>query len=275
MRDAAHVLELRQAVEALDSNAQIIAKIENQEAIRNLDAIIGASDAILIARGDLGTEIAFEELPILQRRIVKRCHQLGKRSIVATQMLESMIANPMPTRAEVTDVANAAYEDADALTLTGETSAGQFPVECVEALVRITARIERSGGLGYGSLVQLHDDRQKTANAAVTLVDSLSNACLVVLTRRGVMANHAALFRPRTRSFFAFSPKERVCRQLALTRGIRSFKIPFAATIDETVRRAVACLREAGLVHPGTRLVIVSDILSDDLAANSILLHHA
>lgn len=275
VRDAAHVRELRTAVEALESNAQIIAKIEDQEAVRHIDSIIHAADAIMIARGDLGIEVDFEELPILQRRIIRRCHELGRRVIVATQLLESMLQNPTPTRAEVTDCSNAVYEEADALMLSGETSIGKHPHRCVEVLVKIAVRIERSGGLGYGQQVQLRDERRKTANAAVTLADSLTDARLVVLTRRGVLANHTAMLRPRTKDFYAFTPRERVCRQLALTRNVTAFRLPFAAGIDETIKRAAAHLVESGEVNPGTPLVIVSDILSDHIAANSILLHHA
>lgn len=275
VRDAAHVRELREAMEALEGEAQIISKVEDQEAVRNIDAIIKISDVIMIARGDLGIEVDFEDLPILQRRIVKRCHELGTRVIVATQLLESMITNPTPTRAEVTDVMNAAYEEADCLMLSGETSVGRYPERCVEAIVRIASRIERSGGHGFGQSVILRDERQKTARAAVTLADSLADARLVVLTRRGVLANHVALMRPRTGSFFAFTPKETVCRQLSLTRGIRAFRISFASNIEETIQRATEHLRKAELVKPGTPIVIVSDILSDHFAANSILLHHA
>ncbi len=275
VRDAAHVKQLREAMEALEGEAQIVAKIEDQEAVRNIDAIIRTADVIMIARGDLGIEVDFEDLPILQRRIVKRCHELGTRVIVATQLLESMITNPTPTRAEVTDVMNAAYEEADCLMLSGETSVGRYPERCVEALVRIASRIERSGGHGFGQNVILRDERQKTARAAVTLADSLPDARLVVLTRRGVLANHIALMRPRTSAFYAFTPKETVCRQLSLTRGIRAFRISFASNIEETIKRATDHLRELDLVRPGTPIVIVSDILSDHFAANSILLHHA
>jgi pyruvate kinase len=275
VRDAAHVRELREAMEAMGGTAQIVAKIEDQEAVRNIDAIIHASDVIMVARGDLGIEVEFEELPMLQRRIIRRCHELGTRVIVATQLLESMISNPTPTRAEVTDVMNAAYEEADCLMLSGETSVGRYPDRCVEALVRISKRIERSGGLGFGNQVILQEERQKVAKAAVTLADSLPDARLVVLTRRGVLANQTAMLRPHTSGFFAFTQNERVCRQLALTRGIQPFVLHFADTIDETIKRATERLRELDLVRPGTALVIVSDILSDHFAANSILLHHA
>jgi pyruvate kinase len=186
-----------------------------------------------------------------------------------------MITNPTPTRAEVTDVMNAAYEEADCLMLSGETSVGRYPERCVEALVRISSRIERSGGHGFGQNVLLRDERQKTARAAVTLADSLPDARLVVLTRRGVLANHVAMLRPRTSGFYAFTPTERVCRQLSLTRGVRAFKLAFASNIEETIARVSDLLRKEELVRPGTPIVIVSDILSDHFAANSILLHHA
>lgn len=274
VRDGAHICELRDAMRALEGEAQIIAKIEDQEAIRNIDSIINEADVIMIARGDLGTEVEYEELPILQRRIVKRCHELGTRVIVATQLLESMITNPTPTRAEVTDVMNAAYEEADCLMLSGETSVGRYPERCVEALVRISSRIERSGGHGFGMNVHLQDERQKSARAAVTLADSLPDARLVVLTRRGVLANHVAMLRPRTSGFFAFTPTDQVCRQLALTRGVRAFKMSFASNIEETIERLSTLLRKQDLVRSGTPVVILSDIISDHFAANSILLHH-
>jgi pyruvate kinase len=275
VRDAAHVRELRDAMNALEGDAQIIAKIEDQEAVRNIDAIIAEADVVMIARGDLGTEVEFEELPLLQRRIVKRCHELGTRVIVATQLLESMITNPTPTRAEVTDVMNAAYEEADALMLSGETSVGRYPLRCVEALVRITNRIERTGGHGFGQGMLLRDERRKVARAAVTLADSLPDARLVVLTRRGVLANQVAMLRPRTAGFHAVTPREGVCRKLALTRGVIPMKMAFSANIEETIGRVSRQLLDAGQVRSGTPLVIVSDILSDHFGANSILLHHA
>ncbi len=275
VRDGAHVRELRDAMLALEGDAQLVAKVEDQEAIKNIDAIISEADVIMIARGDLGTEVEFEELPLLQRRIVKRCHELGKRVIVATQLLESMITNPTPTRAEVTDVMNAAYEEADCLMLSGETSVGRYPERCVDALVRISTRMERAGGQGFGQSMLMREERQKVARAAVTLVDSLPDACLVVLTRRGVLANMVSMLRPRTAGFYAITPKESVCRQLALSRGIRPIKLSFSSNIEETIQRVTAQLLKDGMVRLGTPIVIVSDILSDHFGANSILLHHA
>jgi pyruvate kinase len=275
VRDCAHVRELRETMTSLDGEAQIIAKLEDQEAVRNLDSIIREADVIMIARGDLGTEVEFEELPLLQRRIIKRCHEIGTRVIVATQLLESMIQNPTPTRAEVTDVMNAAYEEADVLMLSGETSVGRYPVRCVDALVRIITRIERTAGQGFGQTMLLTDERRKVARAAVTLADSLPEARLVVLTRRGVLANQLAMLRPRTTGFFAVTPRETVCRQLALTRGVRPIKMAFSTNIEETIKRASNELLKQDLVRKGTPIVIVSDVLSDHFGANSILLHHA
>ncbi|MGA0900533.1 MAG: pyruvate kinase [Luteolibacter sp.] len=275
VRDAAHVRELRDAMEGLGGDAHLIAKLEDQEAIRNMDAIIREADIIMIARGDLGTEVEFEELPLLQRRLVKRCHELSKRVIVATQLLESMITNPTPTRAEVTDVMNASYEEADALMLSGETSVGRYPLRCVEALVRISTRMERSGGHGYGDHVLLQDERQKVASAAVELADSLANSRLVVLTRRGVLANQVAMLRPKTPGFYAFTPREEVCRQLSITRGVQAIRLGFSSNVEETVKKVTDHLLAEGLVNTGTPMVIVSDIFSDHFAANSILLHHA
>ncbi len=275
VRDAAHVRELRDAMKALEGDAQIIAKIEDQEAIRNIDAIIGEADIIMIARGDLGTEVEFEELPLLQRRIIKRCHELGTRVIVATQLLESMITNPTPTRAEVTDVMNAAYEEADALMLSGETSVGRYPVRCVEALVRISTRMERTGGQGFGQGMLLREERQKVARAAVMLADSMPDTRLVVLTRHGVLANYVAMLRPRTSGFYAVAPKESVCRKLALNRGVHAMKIAFSSNIEETIQNVSRQLLQEDLVRSGTPIVILADILSDHFGANSILLHHA
>lgn len=275
VRDAAHVCELRDAMEALGGEALLVAKVEDQEAIKHIDSIIHESDVIMIARGDLGTEVEFEELPLLQRRIVKRCHELSTRVIVATQLLESMIQNPTPTRAEVTDIMNAVYEEADALMLSGETSVGRYPLRCVEALVRVSKRMERSGGHGFGENVLLRDERQKVAHAAVGLADSMPDACLVVLTRRGVLANQVAMMRPRTNGFYAIAPKTEVCRNLSLTRGVCPIHLPFAGNVKDTVTQVTAHLLKEDLISTGTPMVIVSDILSSHFAANSILLHHA
>src|SRR5207249_6545566 len=145
-------------------------------AVGAITEMIEGADAIMIARGDLAIECPMEELPIIQRRIVKSCIRLGKPVIVATQLLESMITNPLPTRAEITDVANAVFEQADALMLSGETTIGRYPIECVEVLRRVAMRIERSGGAGYAENALLQNVRQKTVASAVALANSLPDS---------------------------------------------------------------------------------------------------
>jgi pyruvate kinase len=274
VRDAGHVRELRAAIAKLGGHAQIVSKLEDQEAMRNLDSIIEASDVIMVARGDLGIEVHIEELPILQRKIVKRCLNKGKRVIVATHMLESMISNPTPTRAEVTDVANAVFEEADALMVSGETSVGKYPVECLEILNRVARRIERSGGMNFAKESTLQTDKQKTIRSAIQLADSMPKAVLAVFTRSGATAHHTALMRPRT-PIFAFTPEEQVRRFLTLSRGVRSFCIDFETTPRLTIAKGIETLRQERDIKPGTPVIVVSDTLQDERAVNTILLEHA
>src|SRR4030095_2790268 len=188
-REASDIDTRRGVLREHHCSERIVAKIEDQLAVRNINDIIRRTDLVMVARGDLGIECPMEDLPIIQRRIVKRCIMYGVPVIVATHMLESMISNPVPTRAEVTDVANAVYEEADAITLSGETTVGKYPLKCVEALVRISKRIEGSGGLGFAADAILEDNRQKTVRSAVLLANNLPNAKIVIFTRRGTMAD--------------------------------------------------------------------------------------
>jgi len=274
VRDADHVRQLRAAMKERGGDAQIISKIEDQEAVRNIDDIISESDAIMVARGDLGIEVNIEELPIIQRKIVKRCLRLGTRVIVATHMLESMISNPLPTRAEVTDVSNAVFEEADSVMLSGETSVGKYPVECVEILDRIATRIERSGGMGYGADALLRTERQKTVRAAVQLADSIPDARMVVFTRRGFMPVQTALLRPQSR-IYAFAPDASTCRQVNLARGVTSRRIDFSDNPEETLATAVEMLKAEHDVEPGTPLVVISDMTQKGAVVDSVLLVHA
>ncbi len=274
VRDAAHVNELRSEMEKLGGRSNIISKVEDQEAIRNIDDIIEASDVIMIARGDLGIEVHVEELPIIQRKIVNRCHVLGRRVIVATHMLESMITNPTPTRAEVTDVSTAVYEEADAIMLSGETSVGEHPIRCIETLDRIAKRMEREGSIGNGKLAVLETDKQKVVHAALSLADSIPNAEIVVFTRRGLMATQCALLRPEA-TIHAFAPEAIVCRQLALARGIEANSIPFHEAPLDTINDAVTFMRDNNIVEEGTPLIVVSDTLRQSKMVDSILLIYA
>ncbi len=271
-RSPEDIVELRTFLSNQGSSARIIAKIEDQSAVRNLEGIVRAADAVMVARGDLGVECALEELPIIQRKMIKMSIHLGKPVIVATHLLESMISSPMPTRAEVTDVANAVYEQADAIMLSGESAMGRYPVECVEILDRVARRIERSGGAGYGNDVLIDRISQKTTQAAITLANSLTNSRLVVFTRRGFMAGYASSQRPLRAAIFAFSPSVDVCRRLTLDWGVTALPLTFAENPGQTVDEAERTLREKGLVKSGDQLVIVSDVLAGEFLYDSIQL---
>jgi len=272
VREKSDIEQLRKLLSKKKSRAQIVAKIEDQLAVRSIDKIIESTDVIMVARGDLGIECPLEELPIIQRRIVKNCLRLGKPVIVATQLLESMITNPMPTRAEITDVANAVFEQADALMLSGETTIGRYPVECVEVLRRVAIRIERSGGAGYAENVPLEDTRQKMVASAVTLANSLHDSKLVVFTLQGRMARYASNLRPLRAPIFAFTSSEEVYRQLALYWGTFPVRADFPHSPDKAIAAAEKFLRKRKWVKPGDRIVIVSDVQMGRALIDSIQL---
>src|SRR6476661_1571471 len=215
-RQTSDLKALRRVLKKAKSSAKVVAKIEDQSAVRNILGMIEEADVVMIARGDLGIECPMEELPIIQRKIVKSCLRIGKPVIVATHMLESMIVNPVPTRAEITDVSNAVFEQADAIMLSGETSTGRYPVDCVKVFDRVARRIERSGGAGYGQDAILEDKREKTVASAVVLANSLLRATLVVFTHHGTMAHYAANLRPEHAPIFAFTCSEIVYRQIVI-----------------------------------------------------------
>lgn len=260
VREKSDIDELRGLLAKKKSKAQVVAKIEDQLAVRSINKMIGGADVIMVARGDLGIECPMEELPIIQRRIVKSCIRLGKPVIVATQLLESMVQNPMPTRAEITDVANAAYEQADALMLSGETTVGRYPVECVEVLNRVAVRTERSGGAGYAEDAILEDDRQKTVASAVVLANSLHDSKLVVFTRHGRMARYVSNMRPQRAPIYAFTESDEVYRQLAICWGTFAARIGFSDDPNATIQEAEKFLKKNKLALPGNRLVVISDM---------------
>src|SRR5437667_5343266 len=275
VRQKSDLEELRRALVKRKSKALTIAKIEDQLAVRAIGDMIEGADAIMIARGDLGIECPMEELPIIQRRIVKSCLRLGKPVIVATQMLESMITNPLPTRAEITDVANAVFEQADAIMLSAETSLWRDPVECVRVLNRVALRIERSGGAGYAAEAILEDDRQKTVASAVALANSLERAKLVVFTRHGTMARNVSNIRPENAPIFGFTSSERVYRQLSILWGVYPVRINFADDPNATIEVAEKFLRQHNLTVAGDQLVIISDIRVGDERIDSVQLRAA
>ena len=271
-REKADVEAMRAELQRLGSGGRVIAKVEDQHAVKHVRDIIGAADAVMVARGDLGIECPMEELPIIQRRIVKTCIKVGKPVIVATHMLESMITNPLPTRAEITDVSNAVYEQADAIMLSGETSVGKYPVQCVEVFDRVARRIERSGGAGFAREAIIEGARQKTAAAAVNLANNFPHAKILVFTYAGNMAQYVSHLRPTGAPIHAFTPDERVCRQLALPYGVLAHRLGFRPEPDENVFAAEAALLLKGEAQSGDHLIVITDIVEGDRRHASVQL---
>jgi pyruvate kinase len=261
VRNAEAVNQARQILEeAGGHHARLIAKIENQEGIDNFDAILEAADGIMVARGDLGVEIEFSDLPAAQRMIVRKCALAGKPVIVATHLLESMIQNPMPTRAEVSDVANAVYETADAIMLSGETATGTYPVRCVEVLDKIARRTEKEQGLGFERERKPASIREELARAACRLADSLDAPAIVVMTRRGLLGQMVSSFRPKRSIIYAFTNMSTTRRKLWLSRSVVPFKMDFSSDPEKTVAAAFERLRQRNRVLPGDPIVVVSDV---------------
>jgi pyruvate kinase len=266
---------LRRVLKKAGSTARVVAKIEDQSAVRHIGQMIKEADVVMIARGDLGIECPMEELPIIQRKIVKQCLRIGKPVIVATHMLESMIENPVPTRAEITDVANAVFEQADAIMLSGETSMGRYPVECVKVFDRVARRIERSGGAGYGQDAILENARQKTCASAVVLANSLSRAKLVVFTHHGTMAGYVSNLRPHNAPIFAFTSNEAVFRQIVMSWGTHPVMLEFADDPNETIESAIKYLHDQKLSEAGDNLIVLTDMAGGRDKVDSIQLRRA
>jgi len=271
VREARDIQQLRAVIENSGRQPLIVAKIEDQQALENLDAIVAACDGVMVARGDLGIEVPYEELPIIQRRIVKHCLRVGRAVIVATHMLESMIENPLPTRAEVTDVANAVFEQADAIMLSGETTVGKYPLKCVEVFDRIARRIERSGGANYQERAELASPRQKLVKSAVVMADELKADAILVFTVHGPMARYTAWMRPRWSPIYALCPSPEIAASLTLNRGVTPFVVKFSASQpEETIHQALAMLEKRGNLKKGNTIVIIGSIATGDQMIDAV-----
>ena len=272
VREAKDIAVLRAFLSEKKSRCRIIAKIEDQSAIDNLDSIVTACDALMVARGDLGIECPFEELPVIQRRAVRACLAQGRPVIVATHMLESMISQPVPTRAEITDVANAVFELADCVMLSGETTIGKYPLECVQMLDKIARRIEREESGESRPPAVFTGERMKVLHSAVVLANELPRSKLLTFTRHGFMAQGLAMLRPVHSPIIAFTPSPEVFRQLRLLRGVAPVLMPLASEPDVTIENAIALLRREGRIVPGDKLIVATDIVSQDRLVDSVQL---
>ena len=262
VRRAEDVEMLRKHLGRKAGKVKIIAKIEDAEGVENIEDIVRVSDGVMVARGDLGVEIDIAELPNVQRRIVRLCQEHGKRSIVATHLLESMIENPIPTRAEATDVANAVYEEVDAVMLSGETSVGKHPQRCVGYLDSIARASERYPGLGFARARERDGEKSHLASAAVELAESIGARGIVVITRRGVMADHVTACHPQGVPIYAFTNDSSTRRRLMLNRHLVSHRTAFSSDPEKTLRTAFRALRQREDFASSDRVVVLSDILA-------------
>ena len=271
VREARDLLQLREYFAGVNPPPLVIAKIEDQQAVKNLDEIVREADGIMVARGDLGIEIPYEELPIVQRRIVKTCLHVGKPVIVATHMLESMIDSPMPTRAEVTDVANAVFEQADAIMLSGETTVGKYPLKCIEVFNRIAERIERSGGANFHDHAELTQARQKVVKSAVVMANELKAEAILVFTRHGSMARFTGWLRPRYSKVYGLCARDNIARGLSLSWGVTPMVIPFdMINPQNTIESALKIMIDGGHLKKGNTVVIIGSILVGDQIVDAV-----
>ena len=259
VRSAADVKALRTLIEARASQAWVIAKIEKAEAVAALDEILAEAHGVMVARGDLGVEIGAADVPLLQKRIILAALERGKPVITATQMLESMIQSPEPTRAEASDVANAILDGTSAIMLSGETAVGAHPVEAVRVMDRIALAVEPS--LGYRHEIPTADDEptidQAMSNAACDVAEALSASAILVPTFSGHTASAVARLRPQ-RAIVALTHKRESLRHLALEWGVTPLTIPETTDVEDLWSRSIAAAREAGVVASGERVVITA-----------------
>ncbi|MBA59291.1 MAG: pyruvate kinase [Gammaproteobacteria bacterium] len=262
VREVADIRELKEILGNKTGKIKIIAKIEDASGVENIDEIISESDGIMVARGDLGVEINVAELPNVQRMIVKKCAESGKRVIVATHLLESMISNPIPTRAEVTDVANAIYEEVDAIMLSGETTIGKHPIRCVEQLVEIAEATESFTGLNFTSLLKSENDKQNIAITAVDLAESIKAKGIVVITRRGKMADLVTNCHPQKTRIYAFTNDSQTRRRLVLNRNLSAYRTAFSSDPEKTLQTAFGVLKKRAAMIKNDKVVVISDALA-------------
>ena len=259
VRSGADVRALRTLIEAAGSAAYAIAKIEKGEAIASLDDILAESHAVMVARGDLGVEIGAADVPLLQKRIIQKALERGKPVITATQMLESMIHSPEPTRAEASDVANAILDGTSAVMLSGETAMGDYPLEAVRIMDRIALAVEPS--LDYRhEIPEAHEQPtigQAMSNAACDIAEALSASAIVVPTFSGSTASAVARLRPR-RPIIGCTHHAYSLRHMALEWGVTPMAMPEASDVEDIWNRSLDAARRSGLVDPGDRVVITA-----------------
>ncbi len=277
IRKASDVNDVKKVIEGEGANIPVIAKIESREGIDNISDIIDVADGIMIARGDLGVQVPPEDVPLFQKMIIKKCNNVGKPVITATQMLDSMIRNSRPTRAEVADVANAIIEGTDAIMLSGETAIGSYPLEAVDVMVKIACRIERA--LDYDKL--LIDARKNSTNS---VADAISHAtcqtaftldvkAIITSTQTGTTARMVSKYRPET-PIIAATPDPAVARELSLIWGVFALLVPHTDNTDDMVNVAISKASERGLLKPHDIVVIAAGIKTGIPGSTNLVMVH-
>lgn len=262
-RSKEDILEIRKILDEHNSTMKVIAKIENMQGIQNLEEILSVSDGIMVARGDMGVEVPMEEVPVLQKKMIKMAEAQGKHVITATQMLDSMIKNPRPTRAEVTDVANAIYDGTTAIMLSGESAAGQYPVEAVKTMARIAERAEQD--IDYSSRMKKRigmiapDVTNAISHATCTTASDLNAAAIITVTMSGFTAGMISKYKPGC-PIIACAVNPRVCRQLNLSWGVVPILIHKEETAEDLFDQATHAVEKAGYVKRGDVAVLTAGV---------------
>jgi pyruvate kinase len=272
VRRADDVLVLRALLDHLGSKARIVAKIEDQSGLRNLREIVEVADAVMVARGDLGIEVDYHTLALVQTRIVDLCLTQGKPVIIATHLLESMILAPMPTRAEISDISTAVRERADAVMLSGETTTGRYPLECVEVMKNIVKTIEPTEARRMNEEIALEEPKAKMLRSAAVLAQELKESGIVVFTRSGFLAYKLAALRTVGVPIYAFTDDEALFRQLLLPWGVEPFLMSFSNDPETTILDALAYLKRREWCNKGTWLVVITNALAHDKVIDTLQL---
>ena len=266
VRNASDIDDLKQVLRNKAKKVKIISKIEDREGLSNIEEICQVSDSVMVARGDLGIETDLANLPNIQRKIMSNCAKYGVRSIVATHLLESMIDNPTPTRAEVTDVANAIYEGADAVMLSGETTIGKYPIESVKFISRIAKQTEKYRTLGYESQLISKTDWQHLGVAAKDIAESIKADGIIAITRSGQTAEIVANAKPFMIPIFAFSNNKKTIKQLSLTGSVHAYKSSMHSDHEKNLQSIMKILQKELSLARELKFVVISGILSENSA---------
>ena len=263
VRNPQDIIEIKELISSTGKNVPVVAKIEKHEAIEQMEAVLSLCDGVMVARGDLGVELPAEDVPVLQKRLIATANRLGIPIITATQMLDSMVSNPRPTRAEVSDVANAILDGTDAVMLSNETAVGSFPVEAVATMARIAERIEQEETLNANSRLS-RDNRRSIPNAISQAVgqiaENLGAAAIMTLTQTGATARNVSKFRPKT-PILAITPHVNVARQLQMVWGVRPLLVLELPSTGQTFQAAINVAQEKNLLTEGDLVVMTAGTL--------------